>query len=131
MRRMLYDGSAAMTKSRYHDRVLGYFDILGWSETVRASQKRNEVLFDLFRVLTDLAHGWEDRTPAHNVQFVQFSDHVCISTPADDELALVFVAVTIHGIVERLLEVGCATRGAIVVGPLVHTGSIIFRGEAT
>ena len=115
-----------MKRSRYHDRVLGYFDILGWSEMVRASQKRNEVLFDLFRVLIDLGEGWEGRTPAHNVQFVQFSDHVCISTPADDELALVFVAVTLHGFVERLLEMGYATRGAIVIGPLVHTGSVIF-----
>jgi hypothetical protein len=115
-----------MANSRYHDRVLGYFDILGWSERVRASEKKNEILFDLFHVLTEIGNGWEDRTPTHLVQYTQFSDHVCVSIPAGKRKAINFVAASVHSIVEHLLGLGYPTRGAIVIGPLVHTGSIIF-----
>jgi hypothetical protein len=117
-----------MPESVYQNRVLGYFDILGWSELIRESERRPEIISDLEAAIKAAAEGWEERhqTPQHIVQFAQFSDHVCISSLADRENAITFVAIAVGALTLRLLNMGYPTRGALVAGPLFHTGNRIF-----
>ena len=113
-----------MSTSAYQERILGYFDILGWSDLVAESASRPELLSELESALT--GHGLEIRPPDLLLQFTQFSDHVCISTLASQERALTVVQVTLGSMVQRLLKLGYLSRGALVVGPLLHRGNTIL-----
>jgi hypothetical protein len=117
-----------MSPLRYENRVLGYFDILGWSDLIRKSEKTPDIIPDLEGALKSTGDIWDGRprTPEHVVQFAQFSDHVCISTLATHDKAVAFIGISVGALVLKLLQMGYATRGALVVGPLVHAGNRIF-----
>ena len=110
----------------YQDCVLAYLDILGWSELTRESQSCPEIIAELDAAIRTSVEGWEGRTPLHMIQFAQFSDHLCISCPTSVGYSVTPVLHWVGAIALRLVKMGYATRGAIVAGPLVHTGNRIF-----
>lgn len=115
-----------MTPNKYEERILGYLDVLGWSSLIRQSRTEQAIVAELLEALDVTRQSWEDRNPQHMVQVAHFSDHVCISCPAEMEHAMTAISVIVGAMALSLLEKGFLVRGALVAGPLIHAGTRIL-----
>jgi hypothetical protein len=114
----------------YEERILAYVDILGWSELIRRSVQDSSVLASLVNVTERLNRF--GRMPTNlgdeetGLRVSQFSDNIAISAPVSNEFGVARVAMSAALIGQILLTAEMRyTRGAIVVGKLIHRPDLI------
>jgi hypothetical protein len=122
---------------KYEPRLLAYIDVLGWTNLIMQSVSRPELLNELF-----IGQNWLASVPfaetegkkffsQHglstdmNLDATHFSDTLVISCPIKSPASDMLLP-RVQGICESLLWHGHYTRGAIVVGDLVHRENLIF-----
>jgi hypothetical protein len=124
------------TGLEYKDRLLGFVDILGWTQLVERSLS-DEPSRDLVTRGVDVIEsglGIQRASAAGAVlgekwnadaRYTFISDTFIMSTPAKSTNAPYFT-MGLADVCCRLLELGLASRGAIVVGKLVHDGNRVY-----
>ena len=115
----------------YEDRYVAFIDILGFSELVRRSEDDNG-LFAAVQEALEMVSEFENREPVKPGIFWRmahaFSDNIVMSVPANHgELQMALLPMA-GALCRWLLGQGFLTRGAIVRGPLHHSGQVVFGG---
>jgi hypothetical protein len=111
--------------SHYEDRVIAYFDILGWKEIIVESIQDPRKLVMIEKAL---ARGERLRRAFDGERYFeisQFSDHIVISAPADTDYAHSISRLVSHVCLD-LLKNDFLIRGAIACGKLVHIKEKIY-----
>ncbi len=109
----------------YETRILSYFDLLGWKEFIRESTRDPSLLTDIETVVKAAEPLMSQFKADAQVQFAQFSDHICISVP--DGVGAMRVACTMTiALSIKIIQLGHLVRGAIVRGPLIHRQNQIY-----
>ena len=115
-----------MTPNKYEERILGYIDVLGWSSLINQSTTDQAIITELLEALDLTRRDLENQPHLHLVQVTHFSDHVCISCPATMKHAIAAISIVLGSMTLKLLEKGFPVRGALVAGPLIHSGTRIL-----
>ncbi len=120
----------------YEDRLLGFVDILGWTRLVERSLS-DQTSRDLVARGVDVIEsgmGLQRASAAGaalgkkydaDARYTFISDTFIMSTPAKSTNAPYFT-MGLADVCCQLLELGLASRGAIVVGKLVHDGNRVY-----
>ena len=109
--------------SPYKERVIVFYDILGWrgitektgGDPERIGRLRREILLHS-RIL--------HKMKAENSQVSTFSDNVAISAPVDQNLPNLLQAVTVMQLGTQ--SRGLLIRGGVTIGQLVHDSECVF-----
>ena len=123
---------------RYEERVLAFFDVLGFEKAVENTIKKTdgneiEVLHEIQKIesLLNEVHlhlnylGWLSGEPKIKGRVVsQFSDSIVISYLKDSYIH--HILHDIYFLSVMALEKGFLFRGAIICGKVIHTDKIIF-----
>lgn len=106
----------------YQNRILCYFDILGFSDNVENKIKEANEINQLFEEIASIIEDYRDEE--RDIQISHFSDSFVISIlkPQNAPTQLRFVV----SILIKLLEYQLIARGVIVYGELIHTSKHIF-----
>ena len=106
----------------YQNRILCYFDILGFGDNVKNKTKEANEINQLFEEIASIIEDY--RHDENDIQISHFSDSFVISIlkPQNAPTQLKFVV----SILIKLLEYQLIARGAIVYGELIHTSKHIF-----
>jgi hypothetical protein len=111
------------------DRLLAYMDILGWSEIVRDETRAGDAASAMLEVQAE-KDAWEKVDAFVRaepiVQMSEFSDCVVLSCDVNSDAAREQLLTRVCRLYLWWLERGFLCRGAIVVGRLVHTESVIY-----
>lgn len=116
----------------YEDRVVAFIDILGWGQAVEDSVRSTESRRRLLNVVWALGalskNDTEEDTPESPSldAATQFSDSVVISVPYSGHLDIMRLVRQITSYQHATLMSGFPLRGGIAVGPLYHSGSLVF-----
>ncbi len=112
----------------YQEKLVAFFDIVGWKNRIEWAGDDPERLFRLRLILRlfGLFSGGSDVTPVdETAQMSSFSDSVVVSRSADPD----FLPHFLRGL--GSLQVGCATlgffvRGGVTVGKIIHEPEAVF-----
>jgi hypothetical protein len=111
------------------DRLIGYLDILGWSEIVRDEQRANDVAMAMLEAQAE-KETWEfgrALTRAdYSVQFSAFSDCVVLSCDLQSMPAREQLLWRVCRLYLLWLHRGFLSRGAVVVGRGVHVDNVVY-----
>ena len=116
----------------YEDRVVAFIDILGWGQAVEDSVRSPESrrrLLNVVWALGALSKNDTEEETSENPSFdaaTQFSDSVVISIPYSGHLDVMRLVRQITSYQHTTLMSGFPLRGGIAVGPLYHSGSLVF-----
>lgn len=117
----------------YTERIVAFIDILGFKKLVESSLNSPEVAERIYRAL-QLIYGRKkdnesDDLPGmqkYGVEVAVFSDSVVISYPLDYSGGLFFVLLDVIHLQLELMCLGILIRGGIAIGPLYHSGQIVY-----
>lgn len=106
----------------YQNRILCYFDILGFGDNVKNKRKEANEINQLFEEIASIIDDY--RQDENDIQISHFSDSFVISIlkPQNAPTQLRFVV----SILIKLLEYQLIARGIVVYGELIHTSKHIF-----
>jgi hypothetical protein len=107
----------------YEDRILAFFDILGFSERVEASVKDDDRATEILGLLTSLDNALP-KFQSETMSITLFSDNICVSSHKPPNFTSFCCGLSM--VVTSLLGRGYPVRGAVVRGPLYHKGNVIF-----
>ena len=109
-----------MTHIAYEKRIVCYFDILGFKDTVCKKTLDAETIGKLFNEIQGIIHNYQQ----DHIQISHFSDSFVISIlhRAISPTQLRFVIDTLI----KLMEYKLTARGSIVYGEIIHTERNIF-----
>lgn len=119
--------ASSFTPIQYEQRIVGYFDVLGWKNLVESaghdSNKLGELraLLMMFSIFDSPDIKLENRTG----RITTFSDNVVISIPYDEKV----LADVLEGAARLQLggaALGHLIRGAITVGSIFHDTNFVF-----
>jgi hypothetical protein len=120
----------------YKDRIVGYLDILGWSELLRASEETPGRLHPVMRAAVNLVAARQTAEAlgakalqAMDLKASQFSDCFVVSAYPGRCGHLTgeqTVAMQLEVTTGLLLRAGIYTRGALVRGGLFHDKDLLF-----
>jgi hypothetical protein len=122
----------------YEDRYIALIDIMGWSSTVRKSEKDEAARLAVHRAaraISQLSESAanvnavkfpeEEHFPPSDIRVSYFSDTVVVSLPISTTAALYMMAF-LRPLCEVLLNDGHYMRGAIVRGPVHHSARALY-----
>lgn len=117
----------------YTERIVAFIDILGFKKLVERSLLSPEVADRIYRAL-QLIYGRKQDNEADNfmgmqkygVEVAVFSDSVVVSYPLDYSGGLFFVLLDVIHLQLDLMSLGILIRGGIAIGPLYHSGQIVY-----
>ena len=110
---------------QYENKFVGYIDILGFSDLIKRSESKPDLLEKLANVLSSIQEMWEEQYENSGLIVTSFSDNVILS--ADDSLqGFLHVAASIDWLANELLQQGVFIRGAIDYGPLYHDEKVVL-----
>jgi hypothetical protein len=117
----------------YGQRVLLFCDILGWAKFIEEKQNesyyRDNISLLLDEVWRNTERIQEIKREGKGLDFDltvgHFSDTIVYSCVNSREATSLIVGSAAH-MSNRFLVMGFVCRGAIVVGPLIHHGAVIF-----
>jgi hypothetical protein len=107
----------------YEDRLLAFFDILGFSNLIEASVTHpslTNTLLNLFNSFNRLFLDFQ----SDDFAITSFSDTLCISSRNPPNI--VSFCCGLSAVVTSFLGLGYAVRGAVSRGLLYHNGNTIF-----
>lgn len=110
---------------KYTNRLVAYFDILGWKEIIDASladPQRLRAIEEALSAGRELKQAFVDEDW---VTVTQFSDHVVLSVPGNFEDGQALLDLVSTACV-RLLRQAILVRGGIAYGPLVHRSDVVY-----
>jgi hypothetical protein len=116
----------ASTLPDYEPRVLVYFDILGWKEMVKDSVGNREMIARLSGILEFTQKTTASMGSHFAMRFTHFSDHVVMSANFVRWDGIGHVCLITSTLVTSLLVHGFYTRGAVVIGDLIHKQNSVF-----
>jgi hypothetical protein len=111
------------------DRLIGYLDILGWSEIVRDEKRAGDVAGAMLEVQAEkdtFEFGRLLTRADYSVQVSEFSDCVAFSCDLESEPAREQLLRRICRLYLLWLHRGFLCRGALVVGRAVHVDNLIY-----
>jgi hypothetical protein len=107
----------------YEDRLLAFFDILGFSKWIDESIKDGNKATKILNLLTALSK-MSAQFQTEDMSITLFSDTLCLSYHMPPNFATFCCGLSL--VVTSLLGQGYAVRGAVVRGQLYHKGNVIF-----
>jgi len=116
---------------KYEDRVCLFLDILGFSEHVKSTVKKEEMNIEKINEIANLLSvlplkvkdfGLENR----DRQITQFSDSIVVSFRLTDKNAFIELLQDLMQIVINFLNKEYLIRGGITYGKLYHNKNIVF-----
>lgn len=117
----------------YKNRIVFFADILGFKTIIASSYTTDEVEEVTSRIATALKRipEFSDDTSlcaSQNIdfQFTQFSDCFIISFACEEKSQLFYTLLRIQWVQINLLSLGFLLRGAVTLGPAVHTREYVF-----
>lgn len=117
----------------YTERIVAFIDILGFKKLVESSLCSSEVAERIHRALQLIYERKQDNESndfmglqKYGVEVAVFSDSVVISYPLDYEGGLFFVLLDVIHLQLELMHLGILIRGGIAIGPLYHSGQIVY-----
>ncbi|MFA6195218.1 MAG: hypothetical protein WC656_01080 [Sulfurimonas sp.] len=117
---------------KYETRYVGFFDILGWSDTVKNSvnniemQKKLGLATNAMRLHTEMNEWKKQHGPwPGDAQIVHFSDSIVVSTSADYNGKSEIISI-LSFLSSALLQHGFLLRGGITKGEIYHKDSSVF-----
>lgn len=116
-----------MVDPAYEKKILGYVDILGFSNLVKSSANRPEELLGLVNAIGLCKAEIRDvfpKFPSADYQVSSFSDNVVVTSSSDDN-GLVTVLSYIICLTTRLLSQGYMVRGGVVHGNIYHRNEYV------
>jgi len=127
------DNFKYLTRSNYKStkRLLGYIDILGFREFIiglNDDDSSTDEIVDGIELLRDVA---EKVTIYPSITASVFSDLVVLSQPCEPGIEDPSQLLTLLGVIQSLLLAnGWFSRGAVVIGKLIHVRNSMLFGEA-
>jgi hypothetical protein len=107
----------------YEDRLLAFFDILGFRKLIDTTLNDAKKSVDILQVLAGLDSAFE-RFRSGDLSLTLFSDTICISYRMPPNFASFCFGLSL--VVTSLLSLGYLVRGSMVRGLLYHRGNVIF-----
>lgn len=126
---MNYDERAPV---EYEERVVAFFDILGWRKAVEDSGAKPELRRMLLNAVWWLAARVGEYVEVETTEspsrdeYAQFSDSLIVSFPYTDYRDTQRLVTFVTEFQSSMLMLGLPLRGGVTVGPLFHTGAIAF-----
>jgi hypothetical protein len=117
----------------YNERYVAFIDILGFREHIRSINTNPEKLEKLLEILNEMATNYPALSQSmaatqgfeNMLRVSTFSDNIVISGQLDP-MGFAIVTTVCATLCARLLTQGVYARGAITVGRLHHTGSVVL-----
>jgi hypothetical protein len=107
----------------YEDRLLAFFDILGFRKLIDATLNDANKSVEILGLLTALDSAFA-RFRSGDMSLTLFSDTICISYRMPPNFASFCFGLSL--VVTSLLGLGYTVRGSLVRGSLYHRGNVIF-----
>lgn len=121
--------TANTTPATYENRLILFIDFLGFSEMVErtvAQPASLDRIVKALRVLREIGAGQEDFQLFKTQQMTHFSDSVVVSFRVNEKSAVFWLLNEIALAVISLTGAGFLVRGAVTVGPLLHTPEVLI-----
>lgn len=110
----------------YEERVILFLDFLGFKEIISQTEN-DEVLIDrIVRAIDHLKVVAEEEGLHNTLKVTQFSDSIVVSYAVNDPSAVFWLINNLGYCVVDLTYRGFLLRGAVTVGPLLHTSEHLF-----
>lgn len=117
----------SFTPIQYEQRIVGYFDVLGWKNLIESAGEDSNKLGELRALLMmfSIFESPDIKLENRVGRITTFSDNVVVSIPYDEKV----LASVLEGVAR--LQLGCAAlghliRGAITVGSIFHNTDVVF-----
>lgn len=115
-----------MTAPTYEDRLVLFIDFLGFKEHVERSAADPAFLGRIVHALRQLRKIGLEQEVFASQQMTHFSDSVVLSFRIDERSAVFWMLNQIVLAVISMAESGFLVRGAVTIGPLLHTPEVLI-----
>jgi hypothetical protein len=110
---------------RYETRVTAFLDLLGFTEYVRRTHRRGDLVGKLHELLNDLSKLGQDDYWAWSRRTTTFSDSIVLSEQIQACNIYDFL-IALGRLQRRMITMELPVRGAVTVGRLYHDQGVVF-----
>ncbi len=110
----------------YEERVILFLDFLGFKEIIEQTEQDEELINRIARAIDHIKTVAEEEGLHETQQVTQFSDSLVVSYAVHDPSAVFWLINNLGYCVVELAYQGFLLRGAVTVGPLLHTSDHLF-----